>query len=362
MVCNVCAIEAYPIERLPAEVFSAWEKICDTQFEFANPYFRPEFSQAVATVRGNAHVGVLREAGEIVGVFPHERDSAGRARPVGCRLSDFHCVIGRRQIQASANELLEGCNLKSFRFDHWPADQMIPGQYAHKIMRGPYLDLSQGYEAYFAKRLSVGATRLRKVGQITRKLGREIGAVTFHEEDLDPQAWEMLLHWKSQQYQRSGVLDIFRYPWVIQVLRALSAHRTEKFQATMMTLRAGNRIAAVHFGMRSGPVVHWWFPAYDAALSRYSPGLIMIMRGAQYFANQGCTRMDLGKGDEPYKSSITSDAMEITEGTLDTGGLARMMRDGSRSVLEIMRRIPGRTLLRKPAMFLSNFKDHYDFR
>lgn len=362
MVCNVCAIETYPIERLPAEVFSAWEKICDTQFEFANPYYRPEFSQAVAKVRGQAHVGVLRDGDAIVGVFPYERDAAGRARPVGCRLSDFHCVIGKHRLQPSANELLEGCHLKSFRFDHWPADQMLPGQYAHKIMRGPYLDLSQGYEAYVAKRLSFGATRLRKLGQITRKLQREVGEVTFQEEDPDPQAWKMLLHWKSQQYRRSGVLDIFRYPWVSQVLRGLSTHRTEKFQATMMTLRAGDRIAAVHFGMRSGPVVHWWFPAYDSELSRYSPGLIMIMMGAQHFANRGCTRIDLGKGDEPYKSSITSDAMKVAEGTLDTGGFTRMMRDGKQSVLEIMRRIPGRALFRKPAMLLSNFRDHYDFR
>lgn len=362
MIRSVVTIDSQPVESLSAATLLDWQRICCEQAEFAGPYYRPEFSQGVARVRRGVHVGLIREHGELAAVFPYERDAAGRGRAVASRLSDFHCIIGRLKQPPTPRELLHDCQLKSFQFDHWPRLQLLPGQQTRRSMTSPFLDLSQGFEHYFAKRLSIGATRLRKVGQVTRKLEREVGPVTFHHQDNDPLAWKLLLEWKSDQYRRSGALDIFRYPWVADVLRSLSQQQSPHFAATMMTLRAGSRIAAVHFGMRSGPIVHWWFPAYAPDLARYSPGLIMLIEAAKYFAANGCQRIELGKGNEPYKASLTSDYVEMTEGVLCHGGWNDRLCEKSYAWLAAARAIPGKSLFRQLSKRVHNLLDHRDFR
>lgn len=39
---------------------------------------------------------------------------------------------------------------------------------------------------------------------------------------------------------------------------------------------------AAHFGLRGGDILAHWFPAYDVEFSRYSAGLIMHLRMAEF--------------------------------------------------------------------------------
>ena len=66
--------------------------------------FGPEFTQAVAAVRGDVEVGVLEERGEPVGFFPFQRSRRNVARPVGGKMSDFQGLIApqRRSLGSAA--------------------------------------------------------------------------------------------------------------------------------------------------------------------------------------------------------------------------------------------------------------------
>jgi CelD/BcsL family acetyltransferase involved in cellulose biosynthesis len=68
--------------------------------------------------------------------------------------------------------------------------------------------------------------------------------------------------------------------------------------------------------MRSRSVLHWWFPAYDPELGRYSPGIILLLRLAETLrgAGVGGGTLDLGKGDAAYKSALMTHAAELREG------------------------------------------------
>ena len=81
----------------------AWSQIQRDNEELASPYFRPEFTQAVASVRGDVEVAVLEDHGEIVGFFPYQRGRGGVARPVGGRLSDFQGVVARKGVALDAS-------------------------------------------------------------------------------------------------------------------------------------------------------------------------------------------------------------------------------------------------------------------
>jgi CelD/BcsL family acetyltransferase involved in cellulose biosynthesis len=69
-------------------------------------------------------------------------------------------------------------------------------------------------------------------------------------------------------------------------------------------LSAGGRPVAIHFGLRSAATLACWFPSYDVALAKYSPGLMLHLFMVEAAATAGVHRLDLGKGDEEYKTVL----------------------------------------------------------
>src|SRR5678816_1993574 len=87
------------------------------------------------------------------------------------------------------------------------------------------------------------------------------------------------------------------------VERIHSAHEAG-FAGMLSLLYADDRLVAGHLGMRSRTVWHYWFPAYDAALAKYSPGLILLLKMAENAQSLGLRAIDLGKGLSQYKERL----------------------------------------------------------
>ena len=79
--------------------------------------------------------------------------------------------------------------------------------------------------------------------------------------------------------------------------------------------------------MRSGGVLHVWFPTYDPALAKYSPGLVLWLELARAAADLGLWQFDLGKGQERYKTSLQS-AAGAWRGSVDRRLVAGSLRRG----------------------------------
>ena len=78
------------IPDLTAADWSTWRELQQASGVYESPYFRPEFSQAVAAVRSDAEVAVLTENGRTVGFFPFQRGPLNLGKPIGGKLSDYH--------------------------------------------------------------------------------------------------------------------------------------------------------------------------------------------------------------------------------------------------------------------------------
>ena len=98
------------------------------------------------------------------------------------------------------------------------------------------------------------------------------------------------------------------------------------FAGTCSVLRAGDEIVAVHAGMRSRSVLHWWFPTYDPRYAAYSPGILLLLRIAAAAAALGIGKIDLGKGDARYKRSLMTGAAPLREGCVELPSLAATAR------------------------------------
>jgi CelD/BcsL family acetyltransferase involved in cellulose biosynthesis len=108
-----------------------------------SPYFRAEFVRAVAEVRVDVHVTVLRENGNTVGFFPFQRGKLNLGKPVAGKLSDYHGVISRSDLSFAADKLLRASGLATWDFDHLVAGQNAFAPYARTEVGSPFLDLSQ---------------------------------------------------------------------------------------------------------------------------------------------------------------------------------------------------------------------------
>jgi CelD/BcsL family acetyltransferase involved in cellulose biosynthesis len=85
----------------------------------------------------------------------------------------------------------------------------------------------------------------------------------------------------------------------------------------LSALYFGEQLGALHLGLRSQGVLHYWLPAYDPLLARYSPGTILLLALARNAPALGLHTIDLGKGDEPYKARLMSGSTPLAEGFVD---------------------------------------------
>jgi CelD/BcsL family acetyltransferase involved in cellulose biosynthesis len=101
---------------------------------------------------------------------------------------------------------------------------------------------------------------------------------------------------------------------------------------------------AAHFGLRGGDVLAHWFPAYDVAFSKNSPGLIMHMRLAEFAPGVGVRVIDMGTGIQRYKEELKSGEFFVGTGIVATrpflAAAYRARIAGSRRLVDAVKQNP----------------------
>ncbi|MDF3290403.1 GNAT family N-acetyltransferase [Streptomyces silvisoli] len=280
----------------------------------ASPFLSPEFTLAVDRFRRGVRVAVVYEDGEPAAFFPFQRTVLGVGRAVGLGLSDCQGLVHRPGFQWEARELLRACRLAIWEFDH-----LVEGEKPFEVgatgsFPSPVIDVEQGYEAYLGYLRSHAPKFVRTTLAKERKLERDAGGLRYVHDERDPAALRTLMGWKSAQYRRTGRSDRFARPWIVRLVEHLFNVRGEDFAGQLSVLYAGGRPVAAHFGLRSDRVVACWFPAYDTAFGKYSPGLTLHLRMAEAAAANGISYLDLGRGEKEYKESLKTRELSVSEG------------------------------------------------
>ena len=331
------------------ELWTRWQEAAPS---LRSPCFRPEFTRLVDAVRADVEVAVFEQRGETVGFLPFERRPGNRAVPVAGALSDFHGVIVGPGTVWTAPQFLDGCGLVSFAFDHLLADQTAFEEHHWNRVESPALDLSEGFEAYSRHLREASASQLKRIQRRTRKLEREIGPLrcVFHE--TDDAIFERLVDWKRQQYRDTGVPDRFAVDWTVALLRRVLDEKGPGFRGVLGTLYAGDTLASIDLGIASHGVLQSWFPAYNRDLASYSPGLIHLLETARHGEANGIHRIELGRGEEPYKRFFGNAGIEVAEGVVDTRPVVGWCRRTMFNTATWIRKSPLRDAFRKPARLL----------
>ncbi len=345
-------IRCIPADQLTAEHLAAWAAIVRADAALASPYFRPEFTQAVAAVRSDVEIGLLEEGGEPVGFFPFQRARRNVARPVGGKMSDFQGVIARPHVAWHPRQLLEGCRLSAWHFDHVVASQAPFRPYYWNVAPSPYLDLSRGWEGYQSEQLACHRESFKRAIRKLRYAEREAGPLRVEIHSSNPAVLQTLLKWKIEQYRRTRVTNVLGFDWTVALLERVLAAQGEGFSGVMSVLYVCDMVAAILLSMRSYDVLHAWFSAYRPDFAELSPGLVFWLELAKACPAVGIRRIDLGKGPEEYKTHLMSGAIDVAEGSVDLRPVARLARHNWHRAYRWARQSPLRRPLLAPGRIL----------
>ncbi len=314
-------VEVLTATALGPPELARWSELQRARPLYRSPFFRPEFTAAVARVR-HVRVAVIEDAGSVVGFFPFEVGRRRRARPAGWPFSDYHGAVLDERAEIQPRELLRACGLAAWSFDHLPAALTAFDPYVLARGGSPYLDLSAGFEPYLEGRRARSDVRggLRKA----RKLAREVGPLRLVADSDAPQLLARTIEWKRRQYAETGVRDVLADTSARDLLRHVHAARGARFAGALSVLYAGDVVAALDFGLRSGPVWHSWFPVYNPELDRYSPGLVLLLELAEAAPALGIGEIDLGKGEARYKQALATGSVRLHEGCVGARPLSTL--------------------------------------
>jgi len=355
-------VRVVPAAELTSEHIAAWDAIAQNEPALDSPYFRPEFTQAVAAVRGDVEVGVLEQDGEFVGFFPFQRGRKNVSLPVGGKMSDFQGVVARKDVAWQPRRLLGGCRLGAWHFDHLLASQEPFQPYHWMVAPSPYLDLSRGWEGYRADQMARHRESFKQALRKQRFAAREAGPLRLETHTDSRTVFQTLIEWKMEQYRRTGVTNVLAFGWTLALLERILAAKGESFSGMMSALYMGNVLTAVLLSMRSHDVVHGWFSAYRPNFGPLSPGLVLWLEAAQAYPALGIRRIDLGKGREEYKTHLMSGAIDVAEGSVDCRPVTRLVRRNWRRAYEWARRSPLRRPLLVPGRILRNMVESRSLR
>jgi CelD/BcsL family acetyltransferase involved in cellulose biosynthesis len=305
-------------QELDADCIGRWEQLRETNPIYASPFYSPHFALAVGEVR-------LR---------------AGIAKPIGGHFNDYHGAILEPGLTLADPGLLQSARLDAYDFDHLPSHFGSGLHLTDASQTSPQMDLSNGYDNCIASKGDSWKRGQRDMARKLRKMERELGPLRLESACESEDLFNWHIEMRNALYCRMGLRPDYCTGWEGEVLRGLRMANRPGFRGALSILFAGSRPVAAHFGLVSCNVLHWWFPAYDLAVQRYSPGLQLIDHCAQKAANEGISMIDFGKGDDRYKALFADHNVPMLKGSACRGGsFAARARAGHAAILGIAERV-----------------------
>jgi CelD/BcsL family acetyltransferase involved in cellulose biosynthesis len=316
----------HPSELTDTEIV-AWLKLQSGAPELGSPLLGPGFALAVGAVRPDARVAIWREGRRSAGFLGFHRAGGGFARPIGAPFSDYQALISGPGFPP-AHQALEAAGLHGMRLTglvdpHGVFPAALEPVAAHRI------DLSAGCGGYLESLRAGSRNRWRNFKRYSRRLSGEVGPLELRAPDRSEETFEILLDWKRRQLAGTGLHDFTAAAWVRALMQRLFETGGRAFGGLMITLYAGDRPVAAHFGVRQGGWYHPWLGAYDPDLAGFSPGTVHQVLAAAAAAGIGVHTYDLGPRADRSKAAFANQAVTVGEGVVAGDGLSATLAAGA---------------------------------
>lgn len=321
-------LEIMAADALGESEWALWRDMVAANPDLTSPYFRPRFTRVAARVSPGAAVAVLSRGGEIIGFFPFQR-RGGSIQPLGAPMNDYHGVIARSGEAPELHELARLLDGARLNVGAWVGE-------ARGLVERDCLMVALpegGYDGWYAERRATERKYFKDKERARRGLERDLGPIATRTNLRDPALLDRLIALKRDQYRRTGRHDIFACGWTRDLLHALMDEQDGDFGASVATLTAGDTLAAMEFSLHAGSRWHFWFPVYEPAAARCSPGIMLSMDTMRLMGARGYRVFDYGFGGEGYKKYFCNASQTVREGVIVRPGLGAAVSQAAVGVL-----------------------------
>jgi CelD/BcsL family acetyltransferase involved in cellulose biosynthesis len=289
-----------------------WARFQKSQPAMLNPFLSLTFAQTVGRARPAARIAVIEDGGEITAFLPFELAPRKIAMPIGYPMNDLQGLVSSGA-PVSARSVVRRAGLRGWRFTATPTDQrdLMAHCYRGATVSALVIDLAAGYRTYLSSRSRPLAS---ESGRKRRALARQQGPVALQWSSSSAGHLRQLIAWKADRY--GGARQLFSDPTAVRIIEELAAGGDENCRGIVNVLLAGERLAAINLGILGPTGLTGWFLAYDPGLSRFSPGTMMVFALAEEAANRGITRIELGNGQDRYKSALANTSYPVAGGAV----------------------------------------------
>lgn len=352
---------------LSAADSAAWDTLLADGNPAPSPYLTPGYFQAVARARTSARVLIGTQSGTPVLFFPFHcggvTGTFGFGRAIGGPVSDVQGVIARHDIQLDAKTLMRAAGLTLLPMAHVAAADPVfrPANAAEPRHAFHVMDLARGFTAYEQDRTPFARSAFKALRTRLAKAEAQFGPVTHRFWDTDKASLAALLGWKRQQFSATGQVNVLEVDWVRALADDLLGQR-QGLRAQLSSLWFGDTLVAGHLGLRTPTTLHYWFPAYDAAVQELSPGNLLLYRMAEAAAAEGVRQIHLGAGDYRYKLEFANCAVAMRKTVVMAPSWpGRLVETGERAMGALERLLPPK-LAPLPGGVLRRLDRHLAFR
>jgi len=181
-----------------------------------------------------------------------------------------------------------------------------------------------------------------------------VGEARFTARSTDRAIFDRLMELKRDQYRATGQTDVLAAGWTLRLLEDLFALDLPGYGGALFTLHLGDQLAAMHFHLMGETTIHAWMIAHEAALERYSPGLILFQDILRWMDDQPYDRLDLGYGDYRFKRELSNLQRPLIHGFVGVPSAASFFREAAYGVrraaealpLGVVSELPGKAMRR----------------
>jgi|CXWL01.1.fsa_nt_gi CelD/BcsL family acetyltransferase involved in cellulose biosynthesis len=331
-------IETFSAVDMPSELLARWRDAQQANPAFAGPCFHPLLFQSVAQHVPGVRVAVLTKDSGSGAFLPYLQVPGERiARPVPA--CDYQGIVAREGESWDMRKILRRLGLLAWEFDNLlPTTGAFQPDFAIRA-RSQRVALDGGIDAYLAGQRNAGKSG-RKLKMHRRFLQRDRGPLRFVAQSSDPAALAELLRWKADRFR--GFAD-----WAGRTIELIHSRQDGELSGVLSALYAGDSLVAAHFGIRCDGVLHYWFPAFNPDVARYSASRLLLEDLIAELPSLQCDTLDLGPGGEPYKDYFANASIEVCTGAYELPSFrayARRLQLGLRKLVKSSPRVYGAAL------------------
>jgi CelD/BcsL family acetyltransferase involved in cellulose biosynthesis len=321
-------------DALSSQELDAWHSIRAMSRTWDSPYFDPGYIAAVHAGRP-VHVLVGSSSSAVCALMPLHK-TGSTARPAGSPGADFQGPLLAPGTRFSPQAMLSAAGVRAFTFDHLLDGYSDFEPWVEDRRPSPFIDVTGGLDGYLGRAAKSGKDKMSEARRLANKAGRDLGAVQFVASSCDSSVLDHVISLKREQYSSTGARDHFADPVQRDLLHTLLRSGI----GVLSTVHAGPHLLAAHFGIRSGSVLHWWFPVYDPKFGPLSPGWILLREVIMAAGDLGVARIDLGRGEDDYKRRAMTGSSTVCIGAVTAGGVRTTLHKASRAAVSAAKASP----------------------